>query len=66
MYCKLSAYIFHRAYTDSHACVRSLSSSPESSGRGRSNFLQRLSSTLRDRSNRGYRKDENNSSAQAR
>ncbi|CAL5227092.1 g9998 [Coccomyxa viridis] len=44
----------------------SLSSSPESSGRGRSNFLQRLSSTLRDRSNRGYKKDENSSSAQAR
>ena len=55
-----------RAPTDLRSYACSLSSSPESSGRGRSNFLQRLSSTLRDRSNRGYKKDENSSSAQAR
>lgn len=54
------------AHTDPHSYARSLSSSPESSGRGRSNFLQRLSSTLRDRSNRGYKKDDSSSSAQAR
>ena len=39
-------------------CSLSRSSPGESSGRGRSNFLQRLSSSLRDRSNRGYRNEE--------
>ena len=48
------------------SCARSLSTSPESSGRGRANFLQRLSSTLRDRSSRGFKKEESSSSAQDR
>ena len=39
-------------------CSLSRSSPGESSGRGRTNFLQRLSSSLRDRSNRGYRNEE--------
>ena len=39
-------------------CSLSRSSPAESSGRGRTNFLQRLSSSLRDRSNRGYRNEE--------
>ena len=46
--------------------MRSLSSSPGGSGRGRSNFLQRLSSTLRDRSSRGFKKEEYSSSAEDR
>ena len=46
--------------------MRSVSSSAgdSGSGRGRANFLQRISSTLRDRSSRGYRKDEQSSGAQ--
>ena len=39
-------------------CSLSRSSPGESSGRGRTNFLQRLSSSLRDRSNRGYRNED--------
>ena len=45
------------------ASICSLSSSPGESGRERSNFLTRLSSTLRDRSNRGYKKEEYSSSS---
>ena len=55
-----------RRRIDQPSLVCSLSSSPGGSGRGRTNFLQRLSSTLRDRSSRGFKKEENNSSAQTR